>query len=405
MKTIALIAYDLNPNIGSECGVAHLWLTLISKHYNVDVFVDEKHKGDILLYNYQNIRFHFVKLNGPLISILRQFKLYNLLNFIFISEVKKNYLIKNKKKFAFLHIITPMGLHSWNNLYTLGVPVVIGPVIGGLKMPKGVLLALGLRNYIREFLKSIYFKVISSIPTWRRYFTYSQHVIIGAEHVRKMIPKSCENVSMIFNCCIDAHRFVPSLNKFKKKRVEILFVGRLLHHKGVLLLLDACKILRGYGNLQFHVLIHGRGPLEKEIRRLIIQNNLQQFVTLKSDFITTDELVKIYQYSDIFCFPSLIESGGMVILEAMACGLPIITSDYGGPRYSVTDDCGIKIKVENYNQYVSDLADAIVKLVKDEDLRKRMGENARRRVEKEFSLEALEGKILKVYKEVLDEIN
>lgn len=81
----------------------------------------------------------------------------------------------------------------------------------------------------------------------------------------------------------------------------------------------------------------------------------------------------------------------------MAAGLPITTSDYGGPKYSVTDDCGIKIPVDNYDTYVRNLAEAIIKLAEDEPLRRKMGEAARERVRDKFSLEALKRRIPEIY--------
>jgi glycosyltransferase involved in cell wall biosynthesis len=114
-------------------------------------------------------------------------------------------------------------------------------------------------------------------------------------------------------------------------------------------------------------------------------------------------MLKLYQNSDIFCLPTLREPGGTAILEAMACALPIITSNYGGPKYSVTEDCGTKIEVKDCEQYIRDLADALIKLINDSSLRLKMGLCARQRVEQEFSLIALEKKLIDLYKDFLEE--
>jgi len=95
--------------------------------------------------------------------------------------------------------------------------------------------------------------------------------------------------------------------------------------------------------------------------------------------IARRELFTKYQESDIFCLPTLREAGGGAILEAMACGLPIVTSDYGGPRCSVTDDCSIRIEMVDSREYVADLSPALERSARNEDLRRSMGQRARQR--------------------------
>ena len=106
------------------------------------------------------------------------------------------------------------------------------------------------------------------------------------------------------------------------------------------------------------------------------------------------------QSSDIFCLPTLREPGGGAILEAMACGLPIITTNYGGPKYSVNESCGIKIETINQIQFLKDLESALLKLIKDRELRKTMGQESRKRAVNNFSKKALSSKILQLYSEL-----
>jgi len=81
----------------------------------------------------------------------------------------------------------------------------------------------------------------------------------------------------------------------------------------------------------------------------------------------------------------------------MACGLPVITSDYGGPRYSVTDDCGVRIEMVSPDQYARDLSSALELLLWREDVRRSMGHRARQRAVEDFSVQALERRIRDIY--------
>ena len=409
MPTIALIAYDLNPNIGTECGKAHRWLLILAKHFSIEVFVDSKHKQDIEGFDYgSNVRFNFIDSKTPLKKYYKKLRLYNLLYKGFLRGLKPVLEEKIKKEdICLLHYITPAGIHSFNDFYKdIYIPYIVGPLGGGLKTPKGFGICRG-KEFLRNFLRDIYYAVLKYHIPLKQYLLHANKIIIGTEYLLDYLPISVrQKTSIIFDTLIDTKNF-PVKNKEVRGNnyIQIVYSGSLLRKKGILLLIEALKLIKERYNINdLKVIVLGDGPLYTVVKQKIKEYGVGKIVCLKGQ-VAWKDVVNILASSDIFCLPTLREPGGGAILEAMACGLPIITSDYGGPKYSVTDDCGIKIKVGNYKQYVSDLADAIIKLVKDEALRKRMGENARKRVEKEFSLEALEGKILKVYKEVLNEVN
>lgn len=85
----------------------------------------------------------------------------------------------------------------------------------------------------------------------------------------------------------------------------------------------------------------------------------------------------------------------------MAAGLPIVCLDYGGPGEMVTDECGIKVEPITPEQTINDLADALLRLANDPDLRERMGEAGKKRVMEHYSWEKKGEFIRKVYGEVL----
>jgi glycosyltransferase involved in cell wall biosynthesis len=81
----------------------------------------------------------------------------------------------------------------------------------------------------------------------------------------------------------------------------------------------------------------------------------------------------------------------------MSCGLPVVTSDYGGPTVTVTERCGFKIPIQSGDQYIKDMVKAIHILYMDSGLRLEMGRNARERVVHEFSLENVERELIKIW--------
>src|SRR6202008_4554445 len=96
------------------------------------------------------------------------------------------------------------------------------------------------------------------------------------------------------------------------------------------------------------------------------------------------EALSRFAHADIFLFPSC-EGGGMVVLEAMAHGLPVVCLDYGGPGEMVTSDCGFAVEVGDMETMVSSLAAALAKLAEDPSRRLRMALAAKRRIKERYS--------------------
>jgi len=110
----------------------------------------------------------------------------------------------------------------------------------------------------------------------------------------------------------------------------ILFVGRLAKEKGVIYLLQAAKLLKDAG-ASFKTLIVGSGPLEDELKAYIRDNNLTDVVTMVG-WVDSSELPQYYATATVYVGPSLHEAQGLVFLEALATGLPVVTTDQGGMK-------------------------------------------------------------------------
>jgi glycosyltransferase involved in cell wall biosynthesis len=108
-----------------------------------------------------------------------------------------------------------------------------------------------------------------------------------------------------------------------------------------------------------------------------------------------------YAEHDVFIFPSLRDSGGMAVLEAMAAGLPVICLNVGGPALSVVDGTGIVVGARSPGQVIADLADAISAFATDEPYRTRLGAAARRHVEAHRSWDRIGEELRGIYAEVV----
>ena len=168
-----------------------------------------------------------------------------------------------------------------------------------------------------------------------------------------------------------ARRAPAFFEKFAARNgdVRLLYVGRISREKDLDVLAAAYRRLRDEG-LPVQLFIVGHGPYCEAFAKSLPE----AFFT---GYLAGNELATAYASADVFVFPSTTDTFGNVILEAQACGLPVVVSDSGGPKELVEDKTtGLITKSHD----VDDFTRAIRSLVTDPALRKRMGESARNSV-------------------------
>jgi rhamnosyl/mannosyltransferase len=174
----------------------------------------------------------------------------------------------------------------------------------------------------------------------------------------------------------------------------VLSVGRLIYYKGFE------HLIRAMRDVDARLLIIGEGPmrgaLEREREAL---GELRKRVVLLGD---VGDAAPYFRAADVFALASVArsEAFGIVQLEAMACGVPVVNTRLasGVPFVSVDGLTGITVAPEDSNA----LADALNKLLDDDNLRARYGEAGRRRVADEFNADLMAERTLRLYREVLD---
>jgi glycosyltransferase involved in cell wall biosynthesis len=193
---------------------------------------------------------------------------------------------------------------------------------------------------------------------------------------------------------VDVERFTPA-PRAQTRPSELLFVGRLRYYKGLDTLLHALVDLPGV-----HLTVVGTGPMQVPWKALAHELGLIGRVTFAGEVDDAD-LPACYRHSDLFVLPANArsEAFGMVLLEAMASGLPCITTEVGtGTSWIVQDGkTGLVVPPQD----PSALAVAIDRLVRDPALYQAMAEAGRARVEEVFSHERMVQGVEAVYRDVL----
>ena len=164
----------------------------------------------------------------------------------------------------------------------------------------------------------------------------------------------------------------------------ILFVGRMVHEKGARYLVEAMPHLLGNMPNAKAVLV-GRGPYLEEVQRRSQKLRVDQHVHF-TGYLPEEELQDLIRVADIGAFPSLYEPFGIVALEAMAAGMPVVVSDVGGLAEIVADEySGLKVPSKSG----AHLAWAILRLLTHQDLAQKLAHNAQQAVQQRFAWEII----------------
>jgi glycosyltransferase involved in cell wall biosynthesis len=201
---------------------------------------------------------------------------------------------------------------------------------------------------------------------------------------------------------VDVHRFHPDVDgtavrrnlKIPQNRLVVLLVGRIVSHKGVEHFIEASRYLAG---VQF--LIAGEGGSMASMERLAESLGVEDRVRFLGR-ISHENLPKVYAACDVFVLPSVsrLEAFGIVALEAMATGKPVVVADIPGVR-EVIEDGREGLLADPMNP--QNLAEKVRRLLADPVLRQEMGRRGREKVLASFTMETVVDQVLKVYEDVL----
>lgn len=158
--------------------------------------------------------------------------------------------------------------------------------------------------------------------------------------------------------------------------INILFVSRIIEGKGLQFFIPKLRYIINSTQKKVGLTIVGDGPYRAEIETIITQQGVKQFVNMVGHK-DKEQIVDYYRQGDIFILPSMKEGMPNVVLEAMACGLPIVMTPCGGSDALIKD-----------NGFIADIAtfaDRVIELINDDDLRGIMANNSRKRAIEQFS--------------------
>jgi len=269
----------------------------------------------------------------------------------------------------------------------LGVPFIFGPVAGGEDTPKNLRRGLGLRGRVWDFLRRVSNLFLTRMPLMGATYEHATEIVATTNETLLAIPARYRQKTRVQQAIGIDPRSVQSSNNAlrqstvsrKTARLNLLFVGRVLPWKGVHIGLKAIACL-GPQAKDIHLNIVGSGSDESRLKHLVERLGIQESVSC-IPWMNRRELLAFYPEHDLFLFPSLHDSGGLAVLEAMSLGLPVLCLDLGGPAISVDNTCGKVFGTEarTEEELVRVISEYLSQVLSDLSVLKPLSVGARRR--------------------------
>ncbi len=409
---VLISAYACEPHKGSEPGVGWNWAKQIAKFAEVWVITRVNNKEVIeeeLRENPEpNMRFVYTDLPKWLRFWKKGERRLHLYYYLWqILSFLRAWKLHSMVKFDIAHHVTFTVDWMPSFISLLPVPFIWGPIGGSVRYLQ--------LNFWKEY--TVRSKVYECIRYLYQFFGFyldpyvqltkarAQIIIVGTDRTKADYPSKYYKKIRVMSSIGISVREIPNLKKTKRERVFTIFSsGRLAHWKGYVLALKAFGIfLKNFPNAVF--IIGGKGPEHKRLEKIAKRMKILGNVIFAGYLSTRAEVFVQLHLCDVCIIPSLRDGPLVSVLEAMIMGKPVVCLDAGGQSELITDDCGIKIRPIHPEQTIKDLADALLKLANDPELRKKMGEAGRRRVLEEYNWDKKGEFIHKMYKSVLSNEN
>jgi glycosyltransferase involved in cell wall biosynthesis len=281
--------------------------------------------------------------------------------------------------FEMVHHVTMAAFRTPSFMGGLGIPFIFGPVGGGETAPRPLRRSFNWSGYIFELLRDLSNLVVKFDPFMR--FTFSRATLIACTTPETMrnIPRRFQHKCVVLQTIgIEPSTLLEPVST--DRSITFLFIGRLLYWKGLQFVLRALpEVQKLYPETRLRVI--GKGKDAEWLKSVAEESGVSSSVEW-IERVPYREIADQYRHKIGFVFPSLRDSGGMVLLESMASGLPVICLKLGGPGVLVNQDCGIVIDADHVGEKEVEkaLADAMIKLIENPEIRQSMALNAMQRV-------------------------
>lgn len=393
-RTILITAYAINPYWGSEQGMGWNFISNIPKEFKLivitrgenEIYINRFIKENKL--NLSNIEFHYFdftqnsKWNKSSLTVMLHYWIWQIRVVSFIE--KANF------KFDICHCLN---FHTdWvpSFLFKFNKPFIWGPIGHHEKIPNIFMGKYSINQLLKDRLawgiKKYFWKYSSAL---KKTASSADFILTMNSKSLPLLPKPDKrliNLSSVGSRpYLNQWTINDAVERYENKRFEILCIARFVPLKGIDLVLEAFStFLNKIDSPEYIKLkIIGKGECEGLYLDIIKNLKIEKYVNIIK-WMPHEELDQVYRNSHVFLFPSH-EGAGMVVVEALANGLPVICLDNDGPGEIIDEFCGFKIKASFYDEAVNEIAIKLSLMHGDRDLCMQLSVNAFKRWDSNYS--------------------
>lgn len=393
MRNILVSAYACEPFKGSEQGVGWNWIMQMAKKNQLHVITrsnnEEVIKANIPNEIRPNITFYYYDTHQLIKNLKNKSKGLYFYYFCWqlgiIPLIKK--LIK-EKHFQYSIHLTMGSIWMPTFLPFFKTPFIWGPVGGGEGEPESFIRSLPLSKRILQYVRLLMNKTAIINPLIVVPSSRAIAILTRTNNTLDVIPKKFKfKAQTILETSMEAEIYssIRIESDLLDKEIQLVISGRLTPSKNIISAVRALQYIPSKFN--YKLIIIGSGSERTNIKMEIKRLGLDDKIVLINE-IPRNEVLSYLTSSDIFLFPSLREGGSWALMEAMAIGLPVICLKWSGMEIITDKYSAVQLPVTNPEQMPKDMADAIIKLLNNPILRKKMGEAGRERIKTVFNWDA-----------------
>ena len=339
---ILLSAFACDPTAGSEEGIGWAWAYHLSRlGHEVCVLTNKSYRSAIeehvSRHSLPRLRFEYIEVRHVPFWIPGGPGLYP---YYFCWQWKAYFRAKElhrESHFQIVHHITYGVFRNPSYLYRLkDIKFIFGPVGGGERSPRALRVSMSTKDSFNELCRDFVNLIPRADPFWHSMLRHAARIAVKTEETRACLPEetrgravvTLENMMSIGPCLAGDHR---------TSSLKLIYAGRFLQWKGLHLAVRALALAIKSTKAEFTIIGRDSGKAKEEFRlREQAKNlNVEQFVHFLP-WMPKSDVVGLFAAHDALLFPSLHDSGGTIVMEAIAHGTPIICLDLGGPAVTVT---------------------------------------------------------------------
>lgn len=400
---VLINCYACSPYQGSEPGMGWNFVKSLSRLHELHIISETKFQPDIDKYfsehpdEKQFFNFYFIRKS-------RHKKLRKIwppsYYWFYKAWQKKAYQlalhIDEKVNFDLIHQLNMVGYREPGYLWKIDKPFIWGPIGGFGITPWHMLPSMGLHGMIYYGGRNIVNKMQMHLSLRvKKAMQHADELISATSDTQITIRKLYNRESVIIpEVGLEGFSNLEFACRDDGENLRICWSGQHTSGKALYLLLNALANL-GREDIELHII--GKGSETRKWKELAGKLNLHHLFW--HGWLTKDEAHNIMRKSHLLCITSLKDLTSTVLLEGLSFGLPVIALDHCGFSNVINSSCGRKIAVNNKEQIVSDIAEAILELANNESLRRELADGALKRA-KEYNWEDKASLISKIYESV-----